>query len=77
MDRAMTLDPKNLQPGHDQYEPYWSAPHRDICIQYDYRTRDGRLFSCIAKDLQRACAKRDAWLIENGYDLIDDGVEIV
>jgi len=33
-------------------------------VQYDYRTPDGMLFSCIAKSLNEARAKRDAWLAE-------------
>lgn len=30
--------------------------------QYDYRTPDGELFSCVAKTLEDCRAKRDAWL---------------
>jgi hypothetical protein len=31
-------------------------------VQYDYRTESGKLFSCIAPNLQAARKKRDEWL---------------
>jgi len=33
-------------------------------VQYDYRTEDGRLFSCVAQNLDDARKRRDAWLQE-------------
>jgi len=30
-------------------------------VQYDYRADDGELFSCIAKTLEMARARRDEW----------------
>ena len=31
-------------------------------VQYDYRTSDGQLFSCVADNLDVAREKRDRWL---------------
>lgn len=55
-------------PGGEQWEEYtesvYPSPraYRAVRVQYDYRTPDGILFSCIAKSLEAARAKRDAWL---------------
>jgi hypothetical protein len=48
--------------GQEQYEEYYSSIAREYRIQYDYRTPEGKLFSCVAKTLEAARAKRDAWL---------------
>lgn len=50
------------QKGQEQWEEYYSIHARDYRIQYDYRTPNGELFSCIAIDLESARAKRDEWL---------------
>ena len=36
------------------------------CVQYDYRHTDGRPFTCVAPTLEKARAKRDAWLAGRG-----------
>jgi len=36
-------------------------------FQYDFRTLDGNLFSCVGKSLSECRQKRDKWLKENGY----------
>lgn len=46
--------------GAEQYEEFTWDGRR--CVQYDYRTPDGKLFSCIASSLPNARAKRDRWL---------------
>ncbi len=46
--------------GTEQYELFGKAGH--LKIQYDYRTPDGKLFTCIANGLTEARQKRDAWL---------------
>ncbi len=48
--------------GQEQYERYYCVGLRGWRIQYDYRTADGRLFSCVARNLSDARRKRDAWL---------------
>jgi hypothetical protein len=60
------LDPKNLIPGHEQYEIFHAPSRRgksgpERC-QYDYRDRDGELFSCVAVSLEAAREKREAWV---------------
>jgi len=34
-------------------------------IQYDYRTKTGELFSCVAPTLEQCRAKRDQWVRNN------------
>lgn len=34
-------------------------------MQYDYRTPEGELFSCIGKDLEDCRRKRDEWISKN------------
>ncbi len=41
---------------------FWSSLARGQRVQYDYRAPDGRLFSCVAKSLEVARNRRDAWL---------------
>lgn len=49
-------------PGQERYEEYIIG--RKSLVQYDYRTFDGLLFSTVAKSLETARARRDAWLKE-------------
>lgn len=46
------------QPGKEQYEHFHGGNH----IQYDYRTPEGVLFSCVAKNIEEAREKKDQWL---------------
>jgi len=48
--------------GTEQYEYYWSVNLQSTSCQYDYRTQDGKLFSCIGTTLEFCREKRDAWL---------------
>jgi hypothetical protein len=50
--------------GQEQYEKYYDNILRGTRVQYDYRTPEGKLFSCIAKSLEAARARRDAWLMK-------------
>lgn len=51
-------------PGQEHYEEFTVNPYglKTKKIQYDYRTLSGRLFSCVADDLQEARRRRDLWL---------------
>jgi len=58
--------PQNLQNGQEQWENFSfrsnkRGSHKER-IQYDYRTDNGKLFSCIAKSLEEARQKRDKWI---------------
>ena len=53
------MDTKNLLPGKEQHEHYYSYAMRKNLVQYDYRATDGALFSTIAKTLEKAREKRD------------------
>ena len=55
--------------GKEQYEWYTSKNTGKRYVQYDYRTADGQLFSCITATLEDAIALRDEWLEEGGYEL--------
>ena len=60
------LTPQNLANGQEQHEIYnapgrGSKPGPERC-QYDYRSADGQFFSCVAKSLEYARARRDKWL---------------
>jgi len=52
--------------GQERWETFYSPTLRGKRVQYDYRAEDGKLFSCIAKTLDAARAKRDAWLEARG-----------
>ena len=52
------------QAGQEQYETFYSA-HRGgkvSRVMYDYRTKDGILFSTVASTLRECRQKRDEWL---------------
>ncbi len=51
--------------GDENYEPFYSPVLRKNLIQYDYRTNDNRLFSCVGKTLEDCRRKRDIWLSKN------------
>jgi len=51
---------RGLVLGEEEWEEFtWKGFPR---VQYDYRTIDGRLFSCVALNLEAARERRDAWL---------------
>lgn len=63
----MSLNPRNLGNGQEQYETFTSRMFRkpSVRVQYDYRHVDGKLFSCVARTLDDARARRDHWIKEN------------
>ena len=52
------------QPGREQWEEFYSPTLRARLVQYDYRTPDGALFSCVRRTLDKCRASRDKWLAE-------------
>ena len=54
--------------GEEQYEHFDVRVGRTErrMVQYDYRTPDGRLFSCVAHSVADARSRRDAWLQKEG-----------
>ena len=52
------------QKGCEQYETF-TRRGRNF-VQYDYRTRSGELFTCVAKSLSDAREKRDYFLKQAG-----------
>lgn len=51
-------------PGQENYTSYRTRIGRKKVTrwQYDYRTEDGELFSCVGVSLDSCRAKRDLWL---------------
>lgn len=49
-------------PGGEQYEQYHTP--RGKRVQYDYRTPEGVLFTCVVRSVEEAREKRDKWLKE-------------
>jgi len=47
-------------PGTERHEQFNVGGK--VRYQYDYRTPEGKLFSCVANSLEAAREKRDAWL---------------
>lgn len=47
--------------GQEKFEFYTDSRGKE-CVQYDYRTEDGELFSCVSPDLETCRKRRDAWL---------------
>lgn len=52
------------QPGQENFTSYTTRIGRKEVTrwQYDYRTEDGELFSCVESSLDSCRAKRDLWL---------------
>lgn len=48
--------------GQERYEEFYSKIARKRLVQYDYRTPDGRLFSCVRKTVEACRESRDRWL---------------
>ena len=46
-------------PGEEQYEKFKKG--KKTYIQYDYRTENGELFSCIDLSLENCRTRRDKW----------------
>lgn len=50
------------KPGCEKYEPF--NARGKLYVQYDYRTQQGKTFTCVAPSLEAARLKRDRWLNE-------------
>jgi hypothetical protein len=49
--------------GQEKYESFYSDVLRKNLVQYDYRTEEGELFSCVASSVEATRRRRDSWLI--------------
>jgi hypothetical protein len=73
--RKIMLNPQTLAPGKEQHEMFatpgrMGKPGKERC-QYDYRHRDGELFSCVAASPGEAREKRNEWLQKRSLLLTD------
>lgn len=61
------LDPKELKPYSEQFEEFVPSHlpklPSSIRVQYDYRSLEGKLFSCVAKTIDEAREKKRLWLL--------------
>ena len=69
------LNPKDCKKGEEQYEKFQkrvkgTRTMRNV-YQYDYRTPQGELFSCIGRTLDSARRKRDTWLAERNEEKVN------
>lgn len=62
----MSLDPRNIKPGQEQYEEFFSKTLKKNMIHYDYRDMHGTLFTCITNTLEEARWLRDEWMESKG-----------
>lgn len=62
------LDTKKIGAGEEQHEVFFTGIGRrqKKMVQYDYRARDGELFSCVRHTLENCRRARDEWLIASG-----------
>jgi hypothetical protein len=53
--------------GQERHEYCWfrSGRYSYSRVQYEYRARNGKLFSCVAKTLAEARERRDRWIAKN------------
>jgi hypothetical protein len=58
--------------GQEQYEHYFSAIAQKELVQYDYRTPNGKLFSCVKPTLELCRQARDKWLLPESEVSNDD-----
>ena len=58
--------------GKQKYEIFYSRTLKKYMCQYEYRTPDGKLFTCVSQSLKQAVEKRNIWL-ERQKELIQCG----
>jgi len=46
----------------EEWEEFYLPALRKMLIRYEYRTSSGDLFSCVARNVEAARERRDAWL---------------
>lgn len=56
------LEPIRILPGSEQYEEFYSHILKKTMVQYDYRAKDGELFSTTGKTLAGCREKRNHWI---------------
>jgi hypothetical protein len=49
--------------GTENYEQFYSSIAKKQLFQYDFRTKDGELFSCVSTSIEKCREKRDYWLL--------------
>lgn len=56
------INPHNLKNGQEQFEKFISSSNKKEYVQYDYRDKNGNLFSCIKPTLDECQKERDKWI---------------
>jgi hypothetical protein len=52
------------KPGKEKYKKYFSRLQQRYFYQYDYRDKDGELFSCVDLTVELCRKARDKWLYD-------------
>ena len=52
------------KPGEEKYEEFWSDVLKKYMVQYEYRSFEGKLFTCVAPNLDIARHRCYKWLQE-------------
>lgn len=73
MKRHLGLDANRLSPGESQDQEFVSAVNKRTYIQYDYRDKDGELFSCVRRDIVECIRMRNDWLDRKQLKLMAGG----
>lgn len=60
------------QAGQEKFVYFQPAHPKKTYVQYDYRTPEGKLFSCVKQTLNECRASRDQWLESNNLKKKND-----
>lgn len=56
------LNPTNLEKGKEQNEEYMDSVSKRTMVQYDYRSENNELFSCVKETLEECQKAMNEWL---------------
>jgi len=74
METGMTVNGVSVcAKGEERYEQFEDLKGK-LFLQYDYRTRDGELFSTVALTLEQCRIKRDKWLQAKNFKQINPNI---
>jgi len=51
--------------GQESYQYFSSRTGKKTFVQYDYRTPEGKLFTCVSENLSLARQQKNIWLQNN------------
>ena len=51
--------------GEERYEKFYNKILKKYFYQYEYRSKEGALFSCVAATLEQCRDKKNRWLVSH------------